>query len=304
MNFKWLIVSLCFISSAYQGNTQTISNDQAGIRVGISANFGSHINALGIEISGYYQYEFTQANNGYLFRWNFEHFGERKSFFETRISLGLNGMFGPRENEPDFFISDYFFLDTRNYGLGYNYLWYLDRIKSSQRSGALYGRIQNFDFIMENDFLGGQGKDRFRTGLLHLQYRLKDVHFYSFVQLWTGETEGTRRKQDKPNLHPNGYKDISQQTFGKTSHGILGLGIRYIMPFGNTAHLSLGYDHESIRHFFQNVLIHNKHFTPKAWRKPNAHYPMLNTLGIPAKEGDELRESRFYLQGGLNYLGY
>jgi hypothetical protein len=304
MNFKSIATAFLFFAFLIEGKTQVISNNQAGFRVGISANFGSHINALGIEFSGYYQYEFLQANNGYLLRWNFEHLGARKSFFETRIALGVNGMFGPRESQPDFFINDYFFLDTRNYGLGYNYLWYLDRAESSQRSGALYARIQNFDIIMENDFLGGQGKDRFRTGLLHLQYRMNNVHFYSFIHLWTGETEGTPRRQDKPDLHPNGYKNISRQTHGKSSHGILGLGVRYLMPFGNSANLSVGYDDERIRHFFQNVLIHNKHFTPKAWRKPNAHYPMLNNAGMPAEEDEELRDSKFYLQGGLNYLGY
>lgn len=304
MNCKRIIALGFALSTVFGGKTQHLFRDDAGIRIGLSASFGTHINAIGLEVSGYYQYEFLQANNGYLLRWNFEQLGERNAYFETRISLGMNGMFGPRKNEPDFFVGDYFFLDTRSYGLGYNYLWYLDRVKSSQRSGAMYARIQNFDIIMENDFLAGQGKDRFRTGLLHLQYRLNDMHFYSYIKLWTGDTEGINRKEDKPDLHPNGYKDISQQTHGKTSHGIVGLGVRYILPFGNVAHLSLGYDHERIRHFFQNVLIHNKHFTPKAWRKPNAHYPMLNTLGLPVQKDDELRTSRFYLQGGLNYLGY
>ena len=304
MNYRlFLIICTLFFISFY-GRSQYFFREETGVRIGISASFGTHVNAIGLEISGYYQYEFMQANNGYLLRWNFNQIGKRKSFFEARMMLGLNGMFGPKTDNKDFFVHDYFFSDSRNYGLGYNYLWYFDQVMSAQRSGAMYARVKNFDVIMENDFLGGQGKDRLRTGLLHFQYRMDEVHFYSFIKLWTGNTEGVVRIGDRQEMHPNGYKDLSGQVHGKTSHGIVALGVRYLLPFGNVSHLSIGYDHEKIRHFFQNILIHNKHFTPKSWRKPNAHYPMLNEQGLPALKDDTLRSPRFYLQGGLNYLGY
>lgn len=299
---RWLFVILFPISFSAHG--QLFRNEDTGLRIGIVANFGTHVNAIGLDLSSYYRYEFMQANGGVLFRWNFQQLGERNSFFETRISVGANGMFGPRQTMQDEYIRDSYFSDTRNYGLGYNYLWYLDMANSSQRSGVLYARIREFDVHMENDFLAGQGKDRFRTGLLYLQYRLEDVHFYSFVTLWTGDTEGVNRRNDRPELHPNGYKDLRLTIHGETSHGIAGAGMRYFLPYGNTAHLSFGYDAEQIRHFFQNVLIHNKHFTPKAWRKPNAHYPMLNYEGVPALEKSDIRKGRFFMQGGMNYWGY
>ena len=303
MSFKNGIILILFAFFLKPTLCQFFERDNFGIKLGLEFDFGLHSNRLGIGMSSFYQYDLVQTNISYSFRFNFNNLGGRSSFLTHKISTGVGGVFGNRNAIENFNIQEYYFHGDRNYGLSYHYIWYLDNVNSSQRSGGFHSRIQNFNFIIENDFFAGLGQDQLRTGSMSLIYRQELVHYFTQLHLWTGKTLETPRKKDKTNLYPNGYKDLSNNEFGKTSHGILSIGSNFLLPFQNVATASIGIDAEQIRNFFQNKLIHDKNFTPERWRKPNAHYPMLNEEGYPVSSKSEIRSALFYLQIGLNKGG-
>lgn len=300
MNFKNGILITLFVFFLKSTFCQFIEREKFGVKLGLELDFGTHSNRLGFGMSSFYQYDFVQANISYSFRFNFSNLGGRSSFLTHKISTGVGGVFGNRNSVENFNIQEYYFHGDRNYGLSYHYIWYLDNVNSSQRSGAFHSRIQNFNFLIENDFFAGLGHDQLRTGSISLVYRQEYIQYFTQLKLWTGITEETPRKNDKADLYPNGYKDLSSNNFGKTSHGILSVGSYFLLPFQNVASASIGIDAEQIRNFFQNKLIHDKRFTPKRWRKPNAHYPMLNEEGYPVKDKNDIRSALLYLQVGLN----
>jgi len=73
--------------------------------------------------------------------------------------------------------------------------------------------------------------------------------------------------------------------------------------FGQFFSISTGIDHEKIRHFFQNRVIHDMYFMPDGINPSrNLHYPMLDTEGNPFLflKDQLLKKPSFYLQLGAN----
>ena len=75
-----------------------------GIQVGISTQFGTHINQLGIKVQGYFIADFVQFNSGGLFHLTGKDLGGRTQFYSARINTGIVFMGGKRTSIPTFIL--------------------------------------------------------------------------------------------------------------------------------------------------------------------------------------------------------
>lgn len=297
---KFVLIVLFLIFFINPSFSQKWSDKHWGLQVGISANLGSHTTRFGLKIQGYYTNEFFQINAGNHIRFNAQGLGGRKDYVTQRLNAGIVLMGGKRTIHPHLILDGLNHQTNYEYALAYNYLWYLDNAESSQRAGGFGLHVQQFSLYIENDILAGRGKDRFRTGFAGIGYHNENFNLMFNTLLWTGETGGVVRTKNNDPRYPGGYKDISTLPYGKTSHGIISLSLDYSIFFGNVISASVGMDSERVRNGLQNKFMHNKVFLPKAWRKENPHYPMLNKEGTPAKSVNDIRPPLFYFQAGLN----
>jgi hypothetical protein len=251
-------------------------------------------------LNSFYHDYFYQINAGSTFTINLTNYGKRKNFWESRNSLGLILLGGKKEMTPDFQLNGLLHNSTYNYGLGYNYIWYFDNAKTSQLSGGWAVHLKSFSLLLENDIFGGQGKDRFRTGHITMNYRLKDFKFTTGLNIWTGETANSIWNKEGFDKCPSGYRELENLPYGKTSHGIVYGGISYNLGYGQYTTMRIGVDSEKIRHAFQNRLMHDLIFLPKKIERKTPHYPRLDDFGCPVFEDSLVRKSKFYCQLGTN----
>jgi len=160
---------------------------------------------------------------------------------------------------------------------GFEYKWYIDTRKTSQRSGVVYLRIGSLFLFYENDGLAGVGKDRFRTGAGGIHLLIDSLYSISaeFIS-WTGETQmGSilHANGDYPFHAKHGWKDLSNTLYGGYSHGALRITFRSLSWKEPDA--AIGVDSEWIRHIIQNKWIHD------ALPGKNPHYPPLDDQGYP-----------------------
>lgn len=296
---KGILILLSFLHLNI-GICQLIQNKNWGLQVGISANFGTHINQFGVKIQGYYTEEFIQVNAGNQFLINASNLANRQNYIENRINVGAVLLAGKRNSIPSFILDGLNHQTRYDYGLGYNYLWYIDNADSYQVSGGFGFHVKQFSLLVENDLFSGNGRDRFRTSFTQLNYHNEMLNIKLNTQLWTGETWGTKLKnlEDKP--YQVGYKDLRNTLYGKNSHGILSVGIDYYLFFGNSVSALVGIDSERIRNGLQNRFMHDKPFIPKRWRNPNVNYPMLDQFGLPIHDKNEAKKSSLFFQFGFN----
>lgn len=293
----YITIILCL---SFTLNAQKWEQNGWGLQIGISADFGTHINQIGFKIQGYYSYEFVQVNIGNHIRFNTTHLGKREDFVTQRINTGIVLMGGREVASPQLILDGLNHQSKNEFAVAYNYLWYFDNIGTSQRSGGWGIHIQQFSVLIENDLFAGSGRDRFRTSHASVSYH-DDLYNISLnTQLWTGETWGTKLQNTSDSMYQVGYKDLTATHYGKTSHGILSLGFDYQIMFGNYLSGVIGIDSERVRHGLQNRFMHDKKFIPERWRTPNVNYPMLNSDGIPVHFKSEAKPAKPFLQIGLN----
>ncbi len=288
-----------FIFLRFFGFSQSNQDVKLGFQVGIVLDFGSHENEVGIEINTYGLYKFTQLNAGTRFSFLLNSVGVRSNFLENRTNVGLLLLGGKRQVNNDNYFAGLIHNSSYNNALGYNYIWYFDNVGTSQRSGAFGLTLKKTSILFENDVFGGQAKDRFRTGHLQFSYRTELVRYSLGINMWTGETSGSPRLKPTENC-PNGYKNLTNLPFGKTSHGVLYFGAQYQLPMFQTVHWKIGMDSEEIRHFFQNRLTHDLMFLPKSVPRNTPHYPRLDENGYPVFHKNDRRKDMFYIQIGTN----
>jgi hypothetical protein len=293
-------ILLFLIFSIKPTNAQEWRNNNAGFQVVLAADLGTHIRRFGIRLQGYYTYRFAQVNIGNQFSFNSKNVGGRSHFSSNRISAGLVLLAGKTNAIPNFIFDGLTHQTQYQYGFGYNYIWYLDNANSYQRSAGIGIHIDQFSLLIENDLFSFTGRDRFRTSHFSGLYRTETFVLSLNSQLWTGETWGTELHNTSDSIYSVGYKDLSETLYGRESHGILSLGIDYLVGYGNRAHAILGIDHERIRNFFQNSLIHEKEFLPKSLGKRYVSYPMLNKKGFPVHNKGEEKPGEIYFQLGVN----
>ncbi len=268
--------------------------------LGITANIGTHSTRVGLNVSAQFMYSFAQLNVSNFANFNLFGYGKRKKYLESRTALGLVLLGGKRNNTADFQYDGLSNNTKYQYGLGYNYIWYHDQAKTSQRSGGWALHANKFSVLLENDVFGGQRKDRFRSGHLALTYRYLNSKFTVGINIWTGETANSLWQRIAMKKCPSGFRLLEDLPYGTTSHGILYVGFIHQLPYVQNVYARIGIDSERIRHAFQNRLMHDLLLLPKCFPRNTPHYPMLDQDGCPAFEKSNIRKSRIYLQGGIN----
>ncbi|MEL6731454.1 MAG: polymorphic toxin type 23 domain-containing protein [Bacteroidota bacterium] len=276
-------------------------------RGGLTFEFGTHVNRLGLSGNLSYVNDFAQVDGAIALLYHISHLGPRprQTGWELQASLGALAGFGAPVGQDSLwgqFLSN---LTGRTYAVGYGWTGYLDNRKTSQWTATLAVHMGNWTLASENDAYTGFIDDRFRTGTFLVRYRNGPYRVGWHTILWTGDarSEGIRkiRETDYPSRY--GYKDLSEGTYGKFSHGITALEFQYLGPFRQLAQARLGLDAEQVRHLLQNVLIHDASFLPKAWvSTSNPHYPMLTPEGEPYlfQSNQEIRQARPYFHLSLN----
>lgn len=274
-----------------------------GAQGGLVFNFGTHQQKIGLTVNTFYHDFFYQINAGTQISFHINSYGGRKKFWESRTFVGgvllagkqqqiVSPIYGGLQHQTKF-----------NLGLGYNYLWYFDEAGTSQKSGAFGLHIRQFFIAMENDVFGGQARDRFRTATLYAHFRTKNFTYFSEAFIWTGETRGSNWVKSSLKGMPNGYRDISELPYGKTSHGVWSVGVHTHLPFQQIVSGKIGFDSEKIRDVIQNKLGHDLIFLPKKMKRHTPHYPMLNQEGCPIFDKKEKRKDKFFFSiSGNDYL--
>lgn len=272
----------------------------AGVKATILVSFGSHQNAFGFKLDTYAGNDFVQINTGITTRYFLTNLGKRTHFGEMRLSAGGVLMFGKAGNPRNMDWDGPLHQSKSDYSIGYAHYWYLDRVGTSQRSGAWNLGIRHIDLLMENDVFGGQAKDRFRTGGLVVSYRDSLYKASIGLAIWTGETAETVWDKTPLPGAPNGYRDLSSRPYGKLNHGILYGEFKHRFTGLQTAGTRLGWDSEQIRHVFQNKLSHDLVLFPKKMIRRTPHYPRLDENGNNVFTRKEARKPQLYFQTFLN----
>lgn len=276
------------------------SQPEFGFQAGIVMNFGTHVNALGITGGIYYSDFFYQWNIASQLKYNFNSYGGRRKYWENRNALGLVLLGGKRYLTPDFQLDGLNHQTTFSKGIAFNYLWYYDQAGTSQRSGAFAIHVDYFSLAFENDIFAGQGRDKFRTGILQANYRYRDWKFFTHLYLWTGETRNSFWNKTSLPGCPNGYRCLDTLPYGKTSHGIIAFGTHRNLVYNQVVTLKTGFDSEQVRHFVQNKISHDLIFLPSNVKRNTPHYPRLDENGMPVFEKSSARKTRFLIQASLN----
>ncbi|MCS7028164.1 MAG: polymorphic toxin type 23 domain-containing protein [Bacteroidia bacterium] len=263
---------------------------------------GTPINRMGVVAGMGMSYGHIQLHTHLRVHYSFTHWVKGKSTPELQHAIG--GLF--TWGSPNSLLVhelNYQNFTLYRHAVGYLHHWYIDRVKTSQRTGSICLQIDRFCLIMENDVLAGQGKDNFRTGGFKVSYQVNSMHAIGVSTiLWTGMTQGALRIDSSGYPARFGYKDLSQSLYGKQSKGILAVQYSYLHPFLRIVQVQAGIDAEPIRHFFQNKLIHDMPFLPKRWNKAkNPHYPMLDTEGLPYLDPSKqrIRKPKPYFEVGI-----
>tara|TARA_B110000285_G_scaffold124397_1_gene140410 strand:- start:4223 stop:5110 length:888 start_codon:yes stop_codon:yes gene_type:complete len=289
----------------FLSNGQEYFSEHFGVSIGISTNFGTHINSIGLTLNGYWTDYFVQINAKSSLHFHLTNLGERKKYFEARTAFGAVLLVGKKERDTIDFQLDAVNHQTKyNFGLGYNYIIYHDNINSTQRSGGFAVHLKDFTIYHENDIFAGQGRDRFRTGQFHFAYRYQDYKFGLGVKMWTGETRGGQHVDFVNDKIRGGYRTLDHLPYGKTSHGIFYGAFSYNLPYKQDAFMKIGIDSEEIRHAIQNRLIHDLIFLPKSVKHHSSHYPRLDEFGCPVFERNSTKKDRLHFQLGTGDAWY
>jgi len=292
---------LLLVTSSFAFSQQT-QRDHVGVQVQFVANVGSHKTTIGIKLNTYVAIDYAQLNIGTTYRFHAQNVGCRSNFGEWRHHTGLVLMAGKETNPINFNWDGALHQSKRPYSIGYSYLWYVDKVGTSQRSGTWNVGIKRVDIQFENDVFGGQAKDRFRTGNLFISYRDNIQSVGIGLLIWTGETGNSVWDKTPQERCPSGYRDLTPLPFGKSSNGILYLNASRTYANQQVASLQLGVDSEQIRHVFQNRLTHDLLFLPKKVVRNTPHYPRLNEKGENVFQKEQKRPDRLFLQCSLNDL--
>lgn len=191
--------------------------------------------------------------------------------------------------------------------LAYSFRAYKDGIGTSQLTGVAGVELGKWQFTVENDAFSGVAADKFRTAAACMRYRLPDgAHIGLETILWTGDpfTDMIDTKT-RDNAYPGryGYRDMSHAHYGRFSHGILAMLWQQALPYGQTAKAEAGIDSEWVRHFLQNIIIHDLYILPDCINPAKMpHIPMVADDGTQFlfREGQKVRPARFFGQVSLN----
>lgn len=295
---NWFLLSLSL--SVFTCFGQFHSTISAGGKIALMVAIGTHQTAYGVSVNGFVAHPNLQLNGGITYRFFATNLGGRCHFGEWRMSAGAVIKGGKSNNPINFDFSGVTHQSTAPYSIGYAYLFYRDRVGTSQNSGVWNLGLKRVDVLFENDVFAGQSKDRFRTGFLSVSYRDNNQKATLGLQIWTGETRHSTWYHDHQNKMPNGYREIAPLAYGYLNHGILFGEFKQSIAFGQVGGVRLGWDSEQIRHVFQNRISHDLVWLPQRMKRNTPHYPRLSEQGESVFSKSQARKSSPFYQVFLN----
>ncbi len=300
---RWLLLSFCWVSFSVAG--QQWRDSHWGLKFSLMLSIGTHQTNVGVSVNAFGSVANAQLNAGTTYRFFAKNLGDRCHFGEWRHTTGLVLMAGKNTNPINFDWDGALHQSRKPYSIGYAYLWYVDRVGTTQRSGTWNIGIKRVDVQFENDVFGGQAKDRFRTGNLVISYRDSIRKLSVGLQMWTGETRHSTWDRTPGERMPSGYRDLTKLPYGHLNHGILYVEAKQLMGFHQTAGFRAGVDSEQIRHIFQNRISHDLILLPRSIERNTPHYPRLDILGEMVFQKQQARPAlpyyKVFLNDGLLY---
>ena len=293
---KYFFLFLLFCSTLSW--TQSSVLGRVAVQGQITLQLGAPINALGFKTHLYWIQDFIEIGGGVQSKFYFSGLGPKGMFFENRWQLDAKLVWGGVQERNPVFMHSLFNHTGKAYSLSYAHFWYWDSRNTAQRSGAWATQLGRAFVYFENDLFAGQGRDRFRTGTLQVMF-MDSLNLWSLnTRIWTGETRGAALIEAENYPSYRGYKDLSKSLYGTSSNGIFSLGYYRAGSFQPVG-FELGIDHEWVRHFFQNKLVHDFPYIVKKNPERNRHLPMLDTEGLPYIDSSKqnLRKPRLVIQG-------
>ncbi|MEZ5045366.1 MAG: polymorphic toxin type 23 domain-containing protein [Chitinophagaceae bacterium] len=308
---RYIVTCFIFLSSNQLGAQQQASFITYP-RIGLSCSFGTHVQRVGLHFALINVYRHWQSVLSIQPTWARKSYGKRQARFELQCSEAIQYAFGQKKQSATWIENNMAFntnLQNRTnyaYSMGYAWKQYIDNASSSQASAILFLNVQNTFLAMENDLFLFSYLDRYRTGAFTIQHTFfwnpypttLSLHFLMF----TGNTLSNKAKLVMNENTKSSYIDMSEAPLGQYSHGIVSIGIAQALAYKQSCELHIGIDDERIRNRVQNKWMHDQIFLPKAWRKPNAHIPMLDTNGKPYIDPStqKLKKATLYLQWQSN----
>ena len=251
------LLRAALLSASLVSAATCYSQHNWGGKVGISFQFGSHIQRLGLMYQLYVYNAFAQLSQAAYIHYNFRNLGPRGGYFEAKFHFGFLAHWLEGSRKKYFFNEVYDMSPYRN-ALGYSLYAYRDGISLSQTTGAFVLQADAFQFVFDNDVFGfSSTDDKFRTGGFYAAYSIDSTAFGIQNTLWTGKSSDGKRIINTPYPGRNGYRDVSAALHGGLSHGILAARAEMVLDYHQTLRAEAGIDSEHIRHFFQNKLIHD-----------------------------------------------
>jgi len=302
---KKFLILFCFCCAILNGRGQQLGS---GFSAGISFDFGTKVNRIGLSAGAYCNYAFVQLNSTLKVYYNFQSLGLKKKTPEVQLAGGINFCYGKKDSLQNRFTG----LGENNTryrnAFGYSYIRYWDRNETSQSTGLFNIQVQQFRALTENDLFGaGKGwRDRFRTGAFMIEYTTGDFRFALTSAFWTGDYVGCDIVKDS--LYPAryGYRKSERSQYGLFSLGLLSAQVNWLIPevpLNQNARLNVGIDSEKMRNAIQNKFIHNQFFLPKKWiTHETPHIPMLSDKGDQYcyYPNQKVKPISFYFNAGLN----
>jgi hypothetical protein len=295
------VKNFCFIGFFVMNSCiTTAQNVNSSIQV--SFQYGSHYKRIGASVGFWGLQNAVQINTNLQSYYHWQGIGPKGNFFETKASAALWLGFGGKFNTN--MLSNFYNELQNNIAsqikIGYAYNAYWDTRGSSQNTGAIALEYQHIKVFSENDGFAFLPFDRFRTGSFHVVYEDSVQRIGLHTALWTGETKGAPTQQAKQTRY--GIKNNSKLLYGNTSAGLLFASYARRLPQGMNGFVQCGIDHEKVRNFFQNKLIHdNKIVHALNPKNKNPHIPMIDENGnaITDATKQKIRKGKLFWSVGI-----
>ena len=294
-----IFIVVLFILSAHNIYAQHSQINQFYFETGISFQLGTHVNRIGLFSLVRFTYNRFQIVNKNTIFYYFTHLGAPGNTFEFQTTNGILAAYQKQDsiskNIKEFYDN---YLVYKN-SFSYFYTYYFDQIKTNQAVGTIIFQFNRFSIISDNDIFASPASDKFRTAAAKITYSTPKFKYAANVILWTGNPKHTTTIKNTDYPARFGYKNLSENLYGKYSNGILSLQITGKINEIYNFSPAIGIDSEKVRHAFQNRLIHDVSFVPQKIKiGGNPHYPMLDTEGNPYlfKQNQKIKPSKLYLQ--------
>lgn len=288
-------------------SAQQFQTDCCGASVGISMQFGTHINRIGLFGKGYMLYNDFQFNTDVRWHFNYRAFGPDLSGNEFVYKIGVVWAWGDEADLENPFLSAVSNQLGKRNSIGYSFNHYFDKIATNQKTGFISIQLNRLHFIMENDAFAGAPADKYRTAAAMFQYQLTPTAIIALnTVLWTGDPfTNFIDTQTFDNNYPSqyGYRDMSNASYGNYSNGVLGLQLKTLFPYQQEMRYGVGIDSEWVRHILQNIIIHDLYILPKVLNPmKHPHIPMLSDDGSQYLfiEGQKVKPLSLFTQFGWN----